>query len=114
MSQTKKIIKISCQTYLKTILQGHGWLFDSSNLIKTPMQGDAASVKSLSEYVGPIEAAEHALLQKSMGFSFCQTIGQLLFAAVTCCPNILDLVISLSQFSNNLTEVHYIAVKQVF
>ena len=49
-----------------------------------------------------------------MGFSYRQAISEILFAAITCRPDILYLVINLSQYSNNPGEVHYVAVKRVF
>ena len=78
------------------------------------MQGDAAHTKSLNEATGPLGDSERRLLQQSMGFSYRQAIGELLFAAVTCRPDVLYAVIRLSNFSTNPAEIHYTAVKRVF
>ena len=49
-----------------------------------------------------------------MGFQYCQAIGELMFAAVTCHPDILFATIYLSQHSNAPARCHYTAVKRVF
>ena len=49
-----------------------------------------------------------------MGFSYRRKIGELMFAAVTCQPDILHTIIKLSQYSNCPASVHYIAVKRVY
>ena len=70
IAQHDKYIKISCQTYLHKILQGHGWLSDSSNPVKTPMQGNSTYLKDLSDAVGPTDDTAKRDLQQAMGFSF--------------------------------------------
>ena len=49
-----------------------------------------------------------------MDFSYRQAIGELLFAVITCCPDILYCIIKLSQYNNKTDRVHYTAVKRVF
>lgn len=57
---------------------------------------------------------EQAILEKDMKFEFRHGIGELLFAAITCRPEILYAVIILSQFSTKPAEIHYNSVKQIF
>ena len=49
-----------------------------------------------------------------MQFSYQLIIGELLFAEITCCPDILFCLIKLSQFSTQPDEIHYNAVQNVF
>ena len=63
---------------------------------------------------GPTESTSHVVLQKDMGFSFCQAIGELLFAAITCHPDILYCIINLSQYNIEPAHIHYTSLKRVF
>ena len=111
ITQRDRYIKISCKTYLKKILKTHGWLLDAHSPVKTPMQEDAAHARRGG---GHLTDTEKSLLQQTMGFSFHQTIGELLFTAVTCCLDILYAIICLSNFGTNPAEIHYIVIKRVF
>ena len=114
IDQFDQLIKLSCRTYITKILKTHGWLSDAHEPVRTPMYADAAHIKSINETIGPTNDNERYNLQQSMGFSYRQAIGELLFAAVTCRPDILYAVIRLSNFSTHPAEIHYTAVKRVF
>ena len=64
--------------------------------------------------VGPVDALPKANLEKEMGFSYRQSIGEILLAAITCRPDILYSVIKLSQYNNKPAKIHYIAPKRIF
>ena len=49
-----------------------------------------------------------------MGFGYCQAIGELIYALVTCRPDISYPVIKLSQYSTRPTRVHFDAVKMIY
>jgi hypothetical protein len=49
-----------------------------------------------------------------MGFSYRQTIGELIYALTVCRVDISIAVIILSQHSHHPAQIHYEAVKQVF
>ena len=49
-----------------------------------------------------------------MNFKYRQAIGELLFAAVTCRPNVRFAVIRLSQYSSKPAKIRYQAAKHVF
>ena len=57
---------------------------------------------------------EQYILEEKMGFKFRKGIGELLFAAITCRPEIIYAVIKLSQFSTQLAEIHYQSIKHIF
>ena len=68
----------------------------------------------LEHATGPDDPSHQLKIQREMGFSYRQAIGELLFAAITCRPDILYSVIKLSQYSNRPDKIHYMAVKRVF
>ena len=115
ITQGNRYIKLSCETYLTKILEGHGWLRPThSSPLATTMNHDKKYMKELEDAKGPPDDTARAILEKEMIFSYQQAIGELLFAAIICHPDILYAIIKLSQYNNKPAHVHYIAVKRVF
>ena len=50
---------------------------------------------------------DHLNLEKSMGFSYQTLLGELMFAYVTCCPDIAYALTTLSKFSFCPTKIHF-------
>lgn len=101
VQQTKHYIKILCHTYLKKILIGHNWdKAKTLKTIKTPMNTDKQYIDCLETSTRPTDVKEHNQLEQQMGFKYRQAIGELLFAAVTCQPDIMYSIIKLSLFSD--------------
>jgi len=71
-------------------------------------------LSELENATGPKGDIAQVALQKDMGFSYRQAIGELLFSAITCRPDILYCIIKLSQYNTKPARIHYIAVKRVF
>ena len=63
---------------------------------------------------GPESIKEQKQLEKRMGFSYRQCIGELIYALTICQVDISIAVITLSQHSLNPTDIHYDAVKYLF
>jgi len=115
IDQSQKFVKISCCTYLRKVLEGHGWSRPThGSPLTTPMNHDKRYMSELETSIGPIEPMAKATLQREMMFSYRQAIGELLFAAITCRPDIMYSIIKLSQYSTKPAKIHYIAVKRVF
>ena len=113
--QTQTYIKVSCKTYIMKILKGHGWEnLQHSSTTTIPMRSDSKHIQELEITEGPTDVIEQKELAAAMIFSYAQAIGELLFAAITCRPDIMYAVIKLSQYSNAPAKVHFIAVKNVF
>lgn len=74
------------------------------------MNHEKKYMRELETTQGPTDTIAHATLQKEMGFSYRQVIGEILFAAITCRPDILYYVIKLSQCSTKLASIRYSAV----
>lgn len=54
------------------------------------------------------------LLESEMTFGYRQAIGELIYAMITCRPDISFAVIKLSQYSTKPTRLHFKAVKDVY
>lgn len=114
IQQTSDFIKILCEKYILKILQGHGWESLGRTPVKTPMVYNSKALNEIATTQGPTDSVEASKLQLQHKFNFCQAIGKLMFAAVTCRPDILFLTIYLSQFSCYPVSCHYFAVKRIF
>jgi hypothetical protein len=68
----------------------------------------------LYKEVGPSEGTwEHSALSEQQGFSFQTILGELLYAYITCCPDIGYAMTTLSKFSTVPAQVHYQMLKHV-
>ena len=112
--QTRDSISVSCETYIARVLRTHGW--DSPELRPTsrlaPLPSD--STESLYKDVGPSEGTvEHAALAAAQGFSYRTLLGELLYAYVTCRPDIGYAITTLSKFSIAPAPLHFSLLKGV-
>ena len=115
ITQGKHFIKVSYSTYISKTLQGHHWdTPNKSSQTRTPLTSDRNFIKDLETSKGPTDSQLAQKLLLNMNFKYLQTIGEILFAAITCRPDILFAVIKLSQYSTHLAKIHYNGVKHVF
>ena len=115
VTQTEDYIKIHNSTYIKKILETHEWLQEPCKMPNNPipMNNDTSYITLLETSKGPEPPLQKFQLENEMGFSYRQAIGELMFAMVTCRPDISYPVLKLSTFSNDPSKEHYQAVKQV-
>ena len=109
--QTRDYITLHCGTYVRKLLANHGWT--DMHPTSLPMSPDNAHVRSLDTAVLPATTTEHDALE-SRHFRYRGAIGELIWAMITCRPELSFPVVKLSQFSINPAHVHYLAVKKVF
>jgi hypothetical protein len=112
--QTRAYLKISCETYIDKINKHHGWENEHAADRPVPMRNDAAYQATLELATAPETEKEQRELEKAMGFSYRQAIGELIFALTICRPDIAVPVIKLSQYASRPAPEHYKAVKAVF
>ena len=62
----------------------------------------------------PILINEFPTIEKEMGFSYKQGIGELIYAMVTCRPDISYPIIKLSQYSTKPSRIHFEAVRSIY
>ena len=65
VTQGKRYIKLSCETHLTKIIEGHGWVcLPHSSPLDTPMNHDNKYTKELEDATGPSEDTAQAILKK--------------------------------------------------
>ena len=115
IEQTHHYVKLFNATYLRKILINHEWLKDEqpTALFPTPMCSESSYLRDL-ENATPLTEVERARLEKKLGFTYRQGIGEILYALVTCRPDISFATIKLSQYSTKPSTEHFEALKQVY
>ena len=111
--QTKDYVKISCELYIDKIVSHYDWGNEKAASRPVPMRNDAAYQATLELAKAPETEKEQRELEKAMGFSYRQAIGELIFALTICRPDIAVPVIKLSQYASRPAVEHYKAVKAV-
>jgi deoxyuridine 5'-triphosphate nucleotidohydrolase len=115
IEQTRDYVKLHCQKYLTTMLQKHGWLQPLPPLSNNPVpfHTDRNTMRQLQEAPTPDTDEQRKVLQKEMGFSYRQLMGEIMYPMVKCRPDISPHSIFLSQFMDNPGQSHYQALKEV-
>lgn len=116
LHQTQSYIQISCANYIDRVAKSHGWSNATKDEIQShptsPLPDDA--VNQMFKATGPPEDSdEHAELESKHGFSYRTLLGELLYAYVTCRPDIGYATTTLSKFSSCPADVHYRFLKYV-
>ena len=114
--QTKHFVKLFNKTYIEKILLRHQWIHDDTSYdhnYPIPMLSDSTYQRKLEQQHIPTEQEIHAL-ELEMGFGYRQAIGELIYALVTCRPDISYAVIKLSQYSTRPTRIHFEAIKNIY
>ena len=115
VEQTRYYIKLSNAVYLKKIFKNHPWL-ETETLVgdfPIPMRTDNTYLHEL-ESAEPLSDKDRLDLENTLGFSYRQGIGEVIYALVTCRPDISFATIKLSQYSAAPAAKHYDALKDIF
>jgi hypothetical protein len=113
--QTREYINVSCETYIDCISNihlDHGWM--KSYLIldcPTPLPTTQQFMKALQTEEGDPNPIAKKALEKKMGFSYCSSIGQLVYAMVCCRPDLSFAAVKLSQHNTCPGKVHFDGVR---
>ena len=117
VTQTQKYIKIYNKTYIRKIAKNKNWLEatipKNDHIAYTPMHHDLAFNKNI-ESAELIPDKELPSVEKEMGFGYKQGIGKLIYAMVTCRPDISYPIIKLSQYSTKPARIHFEAVRAIY
>ena len=115
VEQTKHYIKLSCESYIDKISVKHldTWMrpFMVPPLNPTPLPTTSGFAKTFLSSVG--NADDQQDLEKRMKISYRSGVGELIYALVTCRPDISHAVVRCAQNCINPHETHYHAVKHV-
>ena len=90
ISQSKDYININCSQYLEREFERHRWTMigHCTTVKSTPMTYDKRLISEIELTKGPTTEHEAVQLQKEMGFSYRAAIGELVYALITCRPDI--------------------------
>jgi len=115
--QSQNFVKITCTKYLTKLQEAYSWLHQDNikrpNIL-LPFQSDAAFLTKLIHASDDIVTDDTRKdLEHRMGIQFRRAMGEIMFPAVKCRPDISPHAIILSQFMHNPQEIHYIALKQI-
>ena len=116
VTQSKHFVKLSNATYIKKIKAGHeSWLQHQKPISNKPipMHSENEYIRRLESATPPADHDQQRALQLRMGINYRQAIGELIYAMVSCRPDISFPLIKLSQYSNNPAQEHYEAVKHL-
>ena len=114
MVQTRDTITLKCSRYIQRVLRTHSWTVpDTKDPLSPrgcPLPTDCLS--TLYAESGPTEGTqEHANLATAEGLSYRTLLGELLYAYVTCRPDIGYAITTLSKFSVAPAKIHYTLLK---
>jgi deoxyuridine 5'-triphosphate nucleotidohydrolase len=114
--QARNFITINNPTYIDKIVNEHRWMIDDCHMhnLPIPVTDEKELMRQLETAELPTNEEEQRQLQIKMRFNYRQAIGELIFAMVTCRPDLSFPLIKLSQYSANPAQVHYEAVISMF
>jgi hypothetical protein len=114
ITQARAFVKTSCEPCIDKIVAHHNWQNEKAAHRPTPMRNDAAHQATLELAEAPETEKEQRELEKAMGFSCRQAMGELMFALAVCRPDVAVPVIKLSQHAFLPAPEHCKAVKAAF
>jgi hypothetical protein len=114
IQQTRRYVKISCQTYIGKTVEHHEWQQEHTANLPIPMRNDSTYLANLELSYGPEDVKEQQELETQMGCSYRQAIGELIFAMTICRLDISPAIIKLSQYLEAPAKCHYQAAKAIF
>ena len=75
---------------------------------------EKSKIKEIDTTTGPTDPEEHKKLEKEMGFKYRACTGELIFAMVTCRPDISFAVLKLTQYNHCPAKCHYEAIIRIY
>jgi len=117
VEQTRDYIKISCQTYIDKTSEKHiaKWMtnFDVPVNRPTPLPSRPSFIKNFLAATGDPDKKEQLKLEKEASFGYRSAIGELIYALVTCRPDLSHAVVQSAQNSVSPHSIHYHGVKHI-
>jgi hypothetical protein len=112
--QARDYVKIHVETYIDKIIKVHGWETASpiEDRLVEPIHPSA--VREMEETYPPDLEAESQANEKSAGFPYRSSVGELLYAYVTCQLGIGYAMGELYMFSTISAPCHYNALNRIY
>ena len=116
VEQSKDYIQLSAANYIDRIMTSHGWETDSSmkphSKPNAPLSTEV--LHQLHKHNGPLEGTkEHSKLEEKNGFSYRTLLGEMMFAYVSCRPDIGYAITLMSKYGSNPSDFHYKCLKNI-
>ncbi|KAL7550694.1 hypothetical protein ACHAWF_013912 [Thalassiosira exigua] len=114
ISQTRYFVKVSCETYIDKISEGHISTWMQTNDIPNRHTLIPTAQSFLRAYLGAKgnpNVKHQEALTKEMGFKYCSGIGQLIYPYITCRPDIAFTTVRGSQYSACLAKEYFHGVR---
>ena len=112
--QSDMFIRVHCKTYIEKICDNKPFSFTHIHQKPIPLQCDKDFIAKLETEPGSKDPQRIHDLEKQYGFKYRTATGELIFAMVTCRPDIAFAVMKLSQFNNCPTETHFDAISDIY
>ena len=112
--QTDTYIRVHCETYIKKICSTKNFSFDNIHCKPTPLHCDKEFLARLETEPGSKDINDIKKLEKEFNFKYRTATGELIFAMISCRPDIAFAVMKLSQFNNCPSSHHFMAIKEVY
>ena len=115
IEQTRHYVKILCESYIEKICDKHleTWMriFQMPMIGPTPLPTTSGFMKSFLTAVG--DPSNQKELESCMRLSYHSGVGELIYALVTCRPDISHAVVRCAQNCVNPHEMHFHAIKHL-
>ena len=116
IEQSREYIKLHNTTYINKLLDQHKWLNNDEDKIHNfplPMNPDTKYQHKL-ENAEPLTMTDKLQLEKKLKFTYRQAVGEIIYAMITCRPDVSYAIIKLSQYSNKPAAIHYHALIHLY
>ena len=110
--QTKHYIKLSVKTWIEKICEKYPWLFHSSTP-QTPLPHSKTFLDAFRQAIGDPEPKHQKDLARHNGFQYRTAIGELIYAMVSCRPDLSYAITKCAQSSACPHQKHYDGVKHI-
>ena len=118
IEQSKTHIIISCGNYIDRMVQAHKWeklpnkVCDTTTKTPSPLPDKCLNV--IFSVDGPDEHTPAAIkLEQEYGFAYRTLLGEMMYAYVTCRPDIGYAITTMSNFSTKPSAKHYELLKGI-
>jgi hypothetical protein len=113
--QSRYFIKLSCKTYVEKMSAKYllTWMKDLRDMANRPLPMPTTDtfLRNFSSTVGTDDEKELEKLKKEFGFGYRNGIGELIYAIVTCRPDLSTTVVRCAQHSAKPSRFHFHAVR---
>ena len=116
VKQTRDWIKISVETYIDRIMVKHlsAWMTGVESFTRpTPLPSRRDFLRRFLSDLGDDDDVVQTALAKSNHFTYRSGVGELIYAYITCRPDLAYGVVRASQFNTCPAQIHYDGVKHM-